>query len=429
MQYDFYSLDSLDVKELKAIITQENIYVKSKNTKQELINVIRLQYIENLIRKNFVASYVNPKIVYLDTRLASIRYSVETYNINYLLDVLRKYNPSISILPGETKLNLQYDDIFEVNKVIYYSSEHFLIVELKNCMFMFVNIHNDYYSDVEYEVYVTSFYDKIIQHLTVDQYMEYIENTVTEEELNAYETRDFRIRNNRVPTKQEFLYFLDFYQKIQMDALYWTHLNLYSNDVNYILYKSGNKYHYAEFAVCEPEEYYNRIYIRFIENKSYGTYRETIVSMLPKVYNMYLAETVFARDTKILSHIFNKKDVRAFETLFNSIKGEAIDIRNITKEKTKFFGLENIKKYHTVKLHFDTFELTEIVSMKDRKKSVVIYEVPDYFIAFTFYISSVCKGVEFECVSMMTDIKQYIAYTYEDLLGSFSDSDYKAYYE
>ena len=198
---------------------------------------------------------------------------------------------------------------------------------------------------------------------------------------------------------------------------------------NYIIYKSCNKYHYAEFVVCEPDEYYNRIYIRFIENKSYGTYREAIMSMLPKVYNMYLAETVFARDTKILSHIFNKKDVKAFETLFNSIKGEAIDIRNITKEKTKFFGLENIKKYHTVKLHFDTFELIEIVSMKDRKKSVVIYEIPGYFIAFTFYISSVCKGVEFECVSMMTDIKQYIAYTYEDLLGSFSDSDYQAYYE
>lgn len=429
MQYDFYSLDSLDVKELKAIIAQEKIYVKSKNTKQELINVIRLQYIENLIRKNFVTSYVKPKVVYLDTRIASVRYSVETYNINYLLNDLRKFKPSISVLPGETKLNLQYDDIFEVNKVIYYSSEDFLIVELKNGMFMFVNIHNDYYSDVEYDVYVTSFYDKIIKHLTVDQYMEYIENTVTEEELNAYETRDFRIRNNRVSSKQEFLYFLDFYQKIQMDALYWTHLNLYSNDVNYILYKSGNKYHYAEFTVCEPEEYYNRIYIRFIENKSYATYREAIMSMLPKIYNMYLAETVFARDTKPLSHIFNKKDVKTFETLFNSIKGEAIDIRNITKEKTKFFGLENIKKYHMVKLHFDTFELIEIVSMKNRKKSVVIYEVPGYFIGFTFYISSVCKGVEFDCVSMMTDIKQYVANTYEDLLGSFSDSDYQAYYE
>lgn len=429
MQYDFYSLESLGVKDLKAIITQENIHVKSNYGKQDLINAIRLQYIENLIHKNFVASYVNPKIVYLDTRNVYMRYSTKTYNINHLLDDLRKYNPSISVLPGETKSSLQYNDIFEVNRVIYYLPEEFLIVELKNGMFMFVNIIDEYYADrIEYEVYVTSFYDKIIQHLTVDQYTMYFENTVSEEELNAYETRDFRIRTNRVPPKQEFLYFLEFYQKIQMDTLYWTHLNLYSDDINYILYKFDNKYHYAIFVVNETGKY-SRIHVNFLENKSYGTYKEAIMSMLPNDYNMYLAETTTSRDTKVLSHIFTRKNVREFENLFKSIQGEAIDIRNLTKDKTKFFGLENIKKYHMVKLHFDTFELNTIVSLKDRKKSVVIYELPDYFIAFTFYISSLCKGVEFECVSMMTDVKQYVAYTYEDLLRSFSDSDYEAYYE
>lgn len=427
MQYDFYSLDFLTIKDLKSIVAQEKIYVKSKNTREELINAIKLQYIENLIHKNFVASYVKPKVVYVDTRNTSRRYSMIKYNISDLLRSMREFNPSISVLPGETKMNLQYEDIFEIDEVIYVSPDNFLIGKLKNGMFILINTHDEYYSDLEYEVYVASSFDKIIQHLSVEQYTEYIDNTVSEEELKTYETRDFRTRNNRVPSKQEFLYFLKIYQKIEMDTLYWAHLNLYSDDSNYILYKLNDKYHYAEFKVSATEKY-NRVYLIFHENKSYGTYKEAIMNMFPKVYNIYINETVANRETKILNQIFTKKDVKQFESLFGSIVGEVIDVRNITNEKSKFFGIQNIKKYHMVKLHFDTFNLTEIVSLKNREKSIVIYEIPGYFIAFTFYISSVCKGLSFECASVMTDIKQYVAYSYEDLLKSFSDSDFTAYY-
>lgn len=430
---NFNSFENLTLQELKLLIQKEKI-VGNFKTKIELINALKFHYVEKLILQNFSFQKTHDDTQYISYRNTRPRKTNKRYYIQTFIKSVREQKPSVSVLPGSEKIELTYNEIYDIQEIIYYSENEILIAKIKNNLYLMIKVntiypYHEYWSEEEnnYDVFIGSNYEGIIASLTNSVYEKYIEETYEEKDTFYYENRNTEYRFNKIPSRSEFLYYVSFLEKLQMNVIYWSHLNLFTDTSNYILYKFKDIFYYIEFFISLNN---NTIDYIPIKNIQYKTYKEAILSMSPKVYNLYMLETIDKRKIQIVTKKVDNKSLFLFKNLLLSLRGEAIDIRNSTKESSKFINIENVRKYHVVSLHYDNISLTEITELKDRKKSIVIFENEDgYFVAFTFYIESVCKGVEFECIQTMTDIKEYIGYNYEDLIHSFSDTDFRFYSE
>lgn len=402
---------NLTVKELKKELVAQEVPFDPKDTKEVLLKKL---FIHNFEKKLSIKPQEKTCIFTKTLEPRKQRYiSLEHREIfSQQLQDIQKFRPNIEVYQEQGQTLKNYDEIFEVQELLYQHKE-LSICKLKNGMYMCINKET---------VHVCESMEIVIKNLTGDEYTRFYIHT---EKLDNFgELRNDEKRHMKIPSRFDYMMYIYYkiltvettfesldannYKELKpnVDEIYWTHFGT----VNLILYRNGRNFCLIRYKF-KPESF-----IKVMNRYTSKSYSHLINVLSANEYKEYLAATRSDRSFELIKKEIETSLIEEFTRLHSEIRGEAIDIRNLTKEPAKFRGLSLIEEYYVLNLNRD-----------GNSKSIAIFKTSDKkYVAYTFYISSKCTR-DFRCIVYMQDIKEYTADTYDDLINGFSESDFQTY--